>query len=202
MLPSPRSIERDRGVARRIVAEGHELGNHTYSHPREATVESPRRLGWELRRTWNALQMVVGVSPSLLRPPHGWRSPWMMRQARDSGYTVVTGNVSSNDWRRIAPDVVADNVLTRARPGSIVLLHDGIELLQDPAMQHTARALPAIISGLRAKDLAFVTISELARLRGVPPVIIEPTTEPGPARANSWRDSGVQLAETYPSSQL
>ncbi|MDD5675824.1 MAG: polysaccharide deacetylase family protein, partial [Chitinivibrionales bacterium] len=121
-----RNVERYPEIARRIVAEGHCIGNHTYSHPLLAPVESPRKIRDELDRTRYIIAATTGVTTDLFRPPHGWRSPWMLQLAQKSGYTVVTWTAEAFDWRHPSPRMICDRVVSHVNPGAIVLLHDGI----------------------------------------------------------------------------
>ena len=154
------NVERHPDLAQRIVAEGHAIGNHTYSHPLWEAVANPGKAAQELSKGAAAIQTATGVSPTLFRPPRGWRSPWMMRLARRTGYLVVTWSVSPDDWRGPPPEVIAERVLRQVRPGAIILLHDGLGTQVDPHMQNTVIALPTIIEGLQVRGYRFVTVPE------------------------------------------
>lgn len=158
------NVERHPDLAKRIASEGHALGNHTQTHPLWGAVGTPSREMQELTDAETAILNETGVAPTLFRPPHGWRSPWMMRVARDLGYRVVTWNVAGEDWRRPSPETIAQRVLRRVRPGAIILLHDGLETQVDPAMQNTVAALPLIIEGLLDRGYRFVTVPELIQM--------------------------------------
>lgn len=162
------NVERHPDLARRIVAEGHVIGNHTYSHPLWGAVETPGRMAHELDAAAAVIQETTGVTPTLFRPPHGWRSPWMISLAHRKGYQVVTWSISPDDWRQPPPEVIVRRVVSRARPGAIILLHDGLETQQNPPVQNTVEALPRIIETLQAQGYRFVTIPELEQLRTPP----------------------------------
>jgi peptidoglycan/xylan/chitin deacetylase (PgdA/CDA1 family) len=155
------NVDRLPDVARRIVAEGHAIGNHTYSHPFWAPMEPPDRISREINKAEYSIFRATGQWPSYFRPPHGWRSPWMMQLARKEKYTVVTWTISPDDWQRISRRTIEHRVLSKCAAGSIILLHDGIELKQEPQRQETAAALPVIISELKSRGYRFVTIPEL-----------------------------------------
>jgi len=163
-----RNVEQYPDLARRIVAEGHAIGNHTYSHPLWAAMETSRHVERELDRAATAIQAATGIVPTLFRPPHGWRSPWMIRLARSKGYEVVTWSVSPDDWQRPPSQVIVERVLRQARPGAIILLHDGLETKVGPPVQNTVAALPTIIEELQARGYRFVTIPELMPQSGIP----------------------------------
>ncbi len=156
-----RNAERWPDLARRIAAEGHCIGNHTYTHPAWAAVEDPGRLRRELDAGENAIETTTGVHATLFRPPHGWRSPWMIGEAHRLGYAVVTWSAAADDWRRPGATVIAQRILNQARPGVIFLLHDGLETRTSPPVQETVEALPAIVAGLKARGYRLVTIAEL-----------------------------------------
>lgn len=164
------NVERNPDLARRIVAEGHIIGNHSYSHPLWAAIETPRQMARELNRAAKAIETATGISPILFRPPHGWRSPWMVGLAHREGYVVVTWSVSPNDWQRPSSQVIAKRVLQQAHPGAIILLHDGLETRSDPSMQNTVTALPVIIETLQARGYRFVTVPELIEMTRSPAV--------------------------------
>jgi peptidoglycan-N-acetylglucosamine deacetylase len=162
------NVEKYPDLARRIVAEGHAIGNHTYSHPLLGPVEIPSRFEHELERADLAIEAATGVRTRLFRPPRGLRSPWMMRRARSDGYQVVTWSVSPDDWRHPPSSVIVQRVLDRVRPGAIVLLHDGLETRASPHQENTVAALPAILAGLQARGYRFVTVPELLKMVGSP----------------------------------
>ncbi len=161
------NVDRYPDLARRIVAEGHAIGNHTYSHPLWGALEAPHDMQRELQRAAQAIETATGVAPRLFRPPHGWRSPWMIHLARREGYDVVTWTVSPDDWRRPPPAVIVQRVLQHALPGAIILLHDGLETQVGPPVENTVAALPALIEQLLARGYRFVTIPELQASVGV-----------------------------------
>jgi len=155
------NVDRYPDIARRVTAEGHAIGNHTYSHPFWAPMEMPGRLQDELDKAETAIFKATDQRPAYFRPPHGWRSPWMMQLARKDKYTVVTWTVSPDDWQHISRTAIEHRVLSKCASGSIILMHDGIELKQDPQRQETVAALPVIIAELKSRGYRFVTIPEL-----------------------------------------
>jgi len=172
-----RNVERYPELARRIVAEGHAVGNHTYTHPIWAAIEGSQHVQRELDNCEKAIELATGIHATIFRPPHGWRSPWMIRQARREGYTVITWSVSPDDWRRPAPQVITERVLQGVKPGAIILLHDGLEMRGAPPVQNTVAALPAIIEGLRARGYEFVTVPELIQKKDFPGIVLRSPME-------------------------
>ncbi len=158
-----KNVERRPVIARRIVQDGNVVGNHTYSHPFWAPVETPDRINAEIDKATAAIRIACGVVPEYFRPPHGWRSPWMMGLARKDHYTVVTWTVSPDDWQKVSARTIEQRVLSKTRAGSIILLHDGLETRPNPQCASTVQALPAIIRDLKARGYSFVTVPELIR---------------------------------------
>lgn len=153
---------------RRIVREGHALGNHSWDHA-HLNVLSRGAVEHELRRTSDAIFAATGIRPRFMRPPFGARSFTVIDEAKREGYTVVMwSDALSQDWERLDDSVIADRVVERVRPGSIVVLHDGnrgrVCALAAPAhcdRSQAARATRTIIARLRAEGYRLVTIPQL-----------------------------------------
>ncbi len=117
-----RQVERHPGITRRIVADGHEIGNHSYSHPLYLSRTSRQTLD-ELARTQDAIAGITGVRPIWSRPPYGVRTPAYFRAARALGLRTIQWTVAGFDWKPRTPERIARDVLRGAGPGAIVLLH-------------------------------------------------------------------------------
>jgi peptidoglycan/xylan/chitin deacetylase (PgdA/CDA1 family) len=140
-------------LVERIVREGHELGNHTYHH-RYLPLTRSRTVLDELARTDAAIARVTGGAvPRLARPPYGGRSPRNVRAFAAAGKQLVLWDVNSFDWKGKPPADIAARVLSRARPGSIVLLHD--------VCPHTPEAVRMIAEGLRGQAFELDTVSNV-----------------------------------------
>jgi peptidoglycan/xylan/chitin deacetylase (PgdA/CDA1 family) len=146
---------------RRIVNDGHEIGNHTYSHFYQAAIDPPHTLRAELDSTEAVIQEITGSRPILFRPPHGWRNPWMIQECAKRGYNVVLWSVSSEDWLTKSPVHIKEKVFSHIHPGSIILFHDRLNTGLDKGMPHTVELLPAILDSLSRAGYSFVTVSEL-----------------------------------------
>jgi peptidoglycan/xylan/chitin deacetylase (PgdA/CDA1 family) len=145
------------GLVRRMAAEGHELGNHTYSHP-DLRHLSDAAVARELERTDALVRKVAGRSTRpYFRPPFGARDRRVLRDAAKDGYRCVYWTTDSLDSvrRSITPRQIERRVLGRLQPGSIVLMHCGSAA--------SAAALPHLLLALRQKGYRVVTISELLR---------------------------------------
>jgi peptidoglycan/xylan/chitin deacetylase (PgdA/CDA1 family) len=148
-------------IARRLVAAGHELGNHSHDHSRALNFRRGAAMEREVLRGEAALRDAAGVTGRpLYRPPVGLRNPALARVASRLGLRVVNWSLHSRDTFATDPGRLTARVLSRVQPGDIVLFHDGSDR---PGADRdvTARALPAILQGLRDRDLEPVTVSAL-----------------------------------------
>ncbi|GAA3699160.1 glycosyltransferase [Sphingomonas cynarae] len=171
------------GLLNRIVADGSEIGNHSYTHPNMARL-GPRGTALELNTTQRLVQAYTGRSMTLFRAPYfGDAEPTTTDelgpalQAQRAGYTVVGLHVDPNDWQRPGTDAIVRQVLdqvhdaTVSSSGNVILLHDG-----GGDRAQTVAALPRIITALKANGYRFVTAS---RLVGVSPARAMPAVTGG-----------------------
>jgi len=147
-------IRKNPDLVRRIVAAGHEVGNHTFSHPDLRGLRD-EDIGAQLRDTARLFYEVTGSQMvPYFRPPFGARDARVLRAAWAAGYRSVYWTLDSGDWREDAtPEAVRERVLGQMQNGSIVVLHLG--------SWATARALPEILDGLQAAGYRLVTISQM-----------------------------------------
>jgi peptidoglycan/xylan/chitin deacetylase (PgdA/CDA1 family)/uncharacterized membrane protein YbhN (UPF0104 family) len=150
-------------IARRIVAEGHELATHGEDHAL-LTFAGPRHVAAQLRDSSDAIEAATGSPPApLFRTPHGYRSPFVVRVARELGYRVV--GWSGSVWDTAKPGV--DRIVARSsavlRPGAILLLHDADGSGARDDRSQTVAALPGILAAARDRGLELVTVGELSR---------------------------------------
>lgn len=148
-------VDANPDVCRRIVAEGHELGNHTYTHRYLPTARS-RAVLRELRATDRAIARATGVVPAIARPPYGGRSPKTVKAFVRAAKKLVLWDVNSFDWKGKPAAQVVERVLERTRPGSIILMHEARE-----GGEVTIDAVKQLVPQLRARGLEPVTISAL-----------------------------------------
>jgi peptidoglycan/xylan/chitin deacetylase (PgdA/CDA1 family) len=147
--------ERRPELVRRARTYGMAVGNHSYAHPYRPPFGTRKReeIRREIERGAAALR-ALGASPTLFGPPGGTATEPVLDLARELGQRVVLWSVDAENWRRGArAREIAARVLRDVRPGSIVLLHDsGGDRTQ------TVRALPAIVRGIRARDLGLALV--------------------------------------------
>ncbi len=159
-----RHVEKYPEVARRIVAEGHEVGNHTYSH-RDLVPATRATVIKEVKKAEHSIEKVCGVKPFVFRPPRGIYSSAVRKTILKLGYTIVLWSVSTQDWRIVKPAFILKRVKRFCRPGSIVLFHDSGALVRPEggSRSHTVAALPEVIDWLKERGYQFVTVSALIR---------------------------------------
>ncbi|MGW0806915.1 polysaccharide deacetylase family protein [Nonomuraea sp. NPDC002799] len=145
------AADKDGHTVRRIVGEGHEIGNHSWSHPALAGV-SREELKHELQHTDEIVRKLTGVRMRVMRPPYGSTNQRVAAEARREGLAQILWNVDTFDWRDRVAKVVAKRA-GEAKPGSIVLLHD--------IHPTTVEAVPSMLDTLGKKGYTFVTVSEL-----------------------------------------
>ncbi len=143
-------------LIRRIVAAGHAVGSHGYSHTILRGVW-PGEIATELRQTDAALWSAAGIRTHLFRHPGGMQGAFLPFVAEAGGWRVVVWSVDPRDYSQPGPGEIARRVLDGAHPGAIVLLHDGSPH-GDQSRQQTVTALPAILEGLRARGYRFVPL--------------------------------------------
>jgi cellulose synthase/poly-beta-1,6-N-acetylglucosamine synthase-like glycosyltransferase/peptidoglycan/xylan/chitin deacetylase (PgdA/CDA1 family) len=148
-------------------AEGHEIGNHTYTHPHFDEI-SRAQLHIELNLTQRLIESRLGVKSMLFRPPYGIdHQPEYAEEVeqlpipQEMGYLLVGSKIDPQDWRQpegrqIPAEEIVTGVLRQATKGNIILLHDG-----GGDRSQTVLALPQIIDGLRARGYQMVSVSEL-----------------------------------------
>ena len=152
-----RHVERWPELARRAAAEGHQIGNHGYYH-RKLQFRSASYVREDLGRGKRAIEAVCGVTPSHFRAPHGFRSPWVTAIARSLGERTVGWSLGVWDTDRPGADVIAARTVDGARPGYILLLHDGDGYDPVGDRMQTAQAVPAVVEGLHRRGFSFATL--------------------------------------------
>ena len=155
-------------ILKREFSEGHEIGNHTFTHP-EFDQISKTELRWQLNLTQRLIESTLGVKSILFRPPYGIdHQPEYAEEvsqlpvAQDMGYLIVGQRVDPDDWS--TPDgtnqapaaQIVQNVLRQVDKGNIILLHDG-----GGERAQTVAAVPQIIDALRARGYTFVSVGDL-----------------------------------------
>lgn len=145
-------------LSRAVRDAGSEIGNHSYYHLNWGR-SSETTIDREIRWTSDAIAKATGTRPAWLRPPGGALNDKVYRAASRLGISLLMWDVDTNDWRKPPPAAIAARAISGARPGAIILMHDG-----GGDRSRTVAALPTIIDGLKKRGYSFVTISDLFSL--------------------------------------
>jgi peptidoglycan-N-acetylglucosamine deacetylase len=145
-------------IVKRIVAEGHILGNHSYSHANLPKLKDDA-FHEQILKTDRLIEKFTGFTPNIVRPPYGnvteRQVEWLVTQKK----IIVNWNVDSLDWKGLKAEQVATNILSHVHAGSIILQHSGTGGGGD--LSGTVNALPKIIDNLKKEGFKLVTIPEL-----------------------------------------
>lgn len=152
-----RHVERWPLLARRVIDDGHQPGNHGYHH-RKLHFRGPAYVRLDLALGTDAIEQATSRRPAHFRAPHGFRSPWVSRIARELGQRTVGWTLGVWDSDRPGADEITGRAVDGCRAGTILLLHDGDGYDAAGDRTQTADALPQIIAGLRARGFQFVTL--------------------------------------------
>ncbi|MEY2562052.1 MAG: peptidoglycan-N-acetylglucosamine deacetylase [Verrucomicrobiota bacterium] len=175
-------------ILKRAVREGHEIANHSWSHPilGKMSDEAVRR---ELQKTDDAIAAAIGKRPTLLRPPYGSITAHQKKWIHDDfGYRIIIWDVDPLDWKRPGPSVVTSRILKETHAGSIVLAHD----IHAPTLE----AMPATFDQLERKGFKSVTVTELLAMATPLPPKPSPTPRVSPAPVISPGPSATPPAVT------
>jgi peptidoglycan/xylan/chitin deacetylase (PgdA/CDA1 family) len=152
-----RHVDRWPEIASRVAAEGHAIGNHGWHH-RKLHRALPARARLDLEMGTRSIERATGVRPRLFRAPHGFRAPWVTPIAASLGQRTVGWSLGVWDSDRPGAEAIAERTVSGARPGSILLLHDGDGYDPLGDRTQTADAIPAIVAGLHARGYRFVPL--------------------------------------------
>jgi peptidoglycan/xylan/chitin deacetylase (PgdA/CDA1 family)/GT2 family glycosyltransferase len=154
-------------TCRRIVTAGNVIGNHSYHHQKSLCLRRGKAVAHDIEMARQAIYECTGLEPKLFRPPHGFRTPWLMRTVRHLGYTVVTWDNMTSDWKaEKSGEEIVQTIIQRAKPGGVIVLHDGRDIRLRYDRSHMLQALPFVIEALTERGFDFVTIPELLESEG------------------------------------
>lgn len=147
-------------IAMQIITEGHEIANHSWSHPL-LTKMSESAVKDQIDRTHNVIKQTTGVTPTLMRPPFGG---FTLRQRAWANavwnYKIILWDVDSLDWKHRSPAKTESIIMAETKKGSIILCHD--------IHKTTVDAMPATLDALLAKGFKFVTVTDLLQMHHEP----------------------------------
>jgi peptidoglycan-N-acetylglucosamine deacetylase len=149
-------------TARRILAEGSVIGDHSYYH--NANHALTLNADKDILLTQQTIFETTGVRPYLYRPPHGKKTPWELEKIKAKGFVEILWNISTNELSGRPSRFLAEQIIQKARPGGIILLHDGYGTLHNTTRADkscTVEMLPLIIEKLNQEGYSFVTVPDL-----------------------------------------
>lgn len=147
------------GIVGEVLAQGHEIGNHTYTHPHAAKLDREALMAQILdceEQIWEQ----TGEKVRLFRPPEGAMSTQMRQMVHDLDYINVLWSLDTRDWAHTPPEDIAQNILQNAKNGDIILMHDYIGY-NSPTVQALELFLPQLIE----QGFTFVTVGELLKYK-------------------------------------
>ncbi len=150
---------------KRMVEEGHQIGNHSYDHP-DFTKMTEDSIRWEIRHTQNLVYKITGTYPGVLRPPYGLADDRVQAIATEFEMPIVLWNTTSHDWATKNKKKIYTEVLKGARRDSVVLMHDWVT--------QTVEVMPDLLKALRKKGFHIVTVDDLLRGRTLKPGEVYP----------------------------
>lgn len=145
-------VEKYPEMVKKIAAEGHEIGNHTYSHPHLNSL-TEEQIIIELEKVGKMIQELTNKKPELFRPPFGEYSNKVITAAEKCGYITIQWSIDSLDWQELGKEPMVKRVTENLHPGAIILFHNN--------GKYTAEALPEIIAYVEEKGYEVVPISKL-----------------------------------------
>ncbi|GED32939.1 polysaccharide deacetylase family sporulation protein PdaB [Brevibacillus centrosporus] len=152
-LSSPWS-QRHPEIVKRIKEDGFEIGSHGHKHDNYSKY-TDEEIRSQIGKADTILTEMTGKKPNLIRMPNGDFDKRVLQIAGDMGYTVIQWDTDSKDWTNPGTENIINNVLSKAHPGDIILMH------ASDSCKETHLALPVIIDKLRQQGYEFVTVSEL-----------------------------------------
>lgn len=156
-FPTGRWATRSPELVRRMASDGHEVGNHGFTHDHPKALGDPA-LARLIQQNEELLFSLVGEQPRLFAPPYGEVDERVARVAADLGYWTVMWTIDTIDWQRPAPARIVERVVPRLAPGAIILMHP---------TEPTLAALPEILTAIRRRGLAAVPVGRLIEEGGL-----------------------------------
>jgi peptidoglycan/xylan/chitin deacetylase (PgdA/CDA1 family) len=153
-------VEARPDIVRAIVAAGHSVGNHTFTHP-NLIFSSPSETRDQLERCSTAIEQACGVRVNLFRPPFGGRLPKTLRIARSLQLEPIMWNVAGRDWNAPSADYIEQKIATQIRGGDVILLHDGSHKGMGADRAQTVLATEKLIARYKSEAYEFLTIDAM-----------------------------------------
>lgn len=138
-------------LLKQIAAGGHELGNHTYSHPHPTQITSEKNRE-QIQKAEDIIREITGVQTKLYAPPYGECDKRVIHIADEMGYQTILWSVDTIDWQKPSAETIKQRVHKKVKNGTIVLMHP---------TRSTAEALPSLIQELKTKGYTITTVSNI-----------------------------------------
>ncbi|MBM7624868.1 polysaccharide deacetylase family protein [Sporohalobacter salinus] len=148
-------------VTKQIINEGHAIGNHTWSHP-DLTKLNEEEIKEEILATEKEIKEITDRTTNLIRPPYGTTSDKLLDQLKEMNYKVIHWSIDSLDWNSNNKEEILNRVLSKLKPGSVILFHSSIG--KNKSLTPTVQALPHIIKELKKRNIKLVTVNKLLSL--------------------------------------
>ncbi|MCK8816471.1 polysaccharide deacetylase family protein [Natroniella sulfidigena] len=145
-------LEENPQLIKEMVAKGHEIGNHSYTHPHMASL-TKEEIKQELNQTEELIKKLTGEGSRLFRPPFGEYNNLLIETCEELGYYPVQWSIDSHDWMDVSSDYIVNRVLDNVGPGDIILMHNDGE--------KTPKSLSRLIPKLKEQGYEIVPLSEL-----------------------------------------
>ena len=147
-------------MVRRMVNEGHSIGNHTWDHPLLSKLP-PDRVKEQVQKTEQLLYKITGFNTAMFRPPYGSTTSQVTNEISSLGYKMIDWSIDTRDWDKTPVPQIMNYVSTELYPGGIILQH-----CAGGDLSNTVKALPQIISSLKSKGYSFVLVQDLLDIPG------------------------------------
>ena len=149
-------------IARRVVSEGHEIGNHGYAHT-VILYYTPTEVEEEIKYTEHVIREITGATTKIFRPPKAWMQHAVKDKIFSMGYKVVLWSLNSKDWVMFHYKSIVNFISARVKNGDILLFHDSgnIFSIEGGDRMQTVKSIGLLAKTLRSKGFEFVTVGEL-----------------------------------------
>lgn len=136
---------------KQIAAKGHEIGNHSYSHPHPNAIGKQKNKE-QIQQTEQLIKELTGYKTTLYAPPYGEYNDIVLEAAAELGYKTILWSIDTIDWQRPAPAVIHNRVMKKLHNGAIILMHPTAP---------TVQALPGLIAAIRERGYTITTVSDI-----------------------------------------
>ncbi|MGP4062366.1 polysaccharide deacetylase family protein [Halobacillus sp. H74] len=151
-------VAKHSGVAQRIAAEGHAIGNHTYWHPNLAE-SNIRNMEWEISKTQEQILKATGEETHWFRAPYGALNEKQVLMLGNLNYKGIGWSIDTQDWRAPGKESIKDEVISKIHPGAIILMHNAGHWTQD--LSGTVDSVDELIPLLKSLGYQFVTVPQM-----------------------------------------